>query len=62
MDTCAGGAEGEQNAEAVLPAGAAKDHQERTGTGGEKTPDDVVLMCTSMTTLLVYQHSSTLER
>ena len=47
MDTCAGRAEGEQNAEAVLPAGAAEDHQERTGTGGEKTPDDVVPMCTS---------------
>ena len=33
----AGGAEGEQDAEAVLSAGATEDHQERAGTGGEET-------------------------
>ena len=37
LDNRAGGAEGEQDAEAVLSAGATEDHQERAGTGGEET-------------------------
>ena len=34
LDNCSGGAEGEQDAEAVLSAGATEDHQKRAWTGG----------------------------